>query len=64
MMKTLSLAVALAAAAVGGVQGRALDRRATPKCPEFTKSTFVVEQYQLYPENGDWDAKNCLVYFG
>ena len=26
--------------------------------------TFVVESYQLYPENADWDTKKCLLYFG
>jgi hypothetical protein len=61
-MKRLSLALALAAAL--GINGRAVSRRGTSKCPEFTKGTFSVNQYQLYPENGDWDAKNCLVYFG
>jgi hypothetical protein len=62
MMRTSTLVLPLAAAL--GVHGRALGRRAMSKCPEFTKSTFTVQQYQLYPENGDWDAKNCLVYFG
>jgi hypothetical protein len=61
-MKILSLVLALAAAL--GVQSRAVSRRDQGKCPEFTKGTFSVNQYQLYPENADWDAKNCLVYFG
>ena len=33
-------------------------------CPPFTKGTFNIEAYQLYPENMDWDAKLCQVYIG
>lgn len=34
------------------------------ECPPFTKGTFNIEAYQLYPENMDWDAKLCQVYIG
>ncbi|KAF9876963.1 hypothetical protein CkaCkLH20_05809 [Colletotrichum karsti] len=33
-------------------------------CPPFTKGSFTIQQYQLYPENADWDVDNCIVYFG
>ncbi|KAH8897993.1 hypothetical protein GQ53DRAFT_712506 [Thozetella sp. PMI_491] len=33
-------------------------------CRPLNKGTFSVNQYQLYPENADWDTKSCLVYFG
>ncbi|KZL87142.1 tri14-like protein [Colletotrichum incanum] len=38
--------------------------RATRQCPPFKKGSFTIQQYQLYPENADWDAENCIVYFG
>ncbi len=28
----------------------------------FSNGTFNIDQFQLYPENAVWDAKNCLVY--
>ncbi len=40
----------------------ALPRRST--CPPFNNGTFIIDQYQLYPENADWDTKKCLLYFG
>lgn len=40
------------------------DLQATNSCPPYTKGTLVVEAYQLYPENADWDAKRCVVYYG
>lgn len=33
-------------------------------CPSVTPGTFIIEQYQLYPENADWDRKRCALYFG
>lgn len=33
-------------------------------CPPFTNGSFAIQQYQLYPENADWDVNNCIVYFG
>ncbi|KAL0934720.1 uncharacterized protein CTRU02_209311 [Colletotrichum truncatum] len=33
-------------------------------CPAFTKGSFTVQQFQLYPENADWDVDNCIIYFG
>ncbi|KAI0473394.1 hypothetical protein GGR56DRAFT_529826 [Xylariaceae sp. FL0804] len=34
-------------------------------CPPLNKNgTMVVDQYQLYPENADFDQSDCLVYFG
>lgn len=33
-------------------------------CPPLNRGTFVINQYQLYPENADWDEDRCLVWFG
>ncbi|KAI3396716.1 hypothetical protein diail_11743 [Diaporthe ilicicola] len=33
-------------------------------CPSFNSSTFVIDEFQLYPENGKFDQSRCLVYFG
>ncbi len=41
----------------------ALPRRSS-SCPPFNNGTFTIDQFQLYPENADWDTKSCLVYFG
>ncbi|KAG4433132.1 hypothetical protein IFR05_011374 [Cadophora sp. M221] len=32
-------------------------------CPPF-KGTFTIKQYQLYPENADFDFDSCLLYIG
>jgi len=32
-------------------------------CPPFNNGSFTVHEYQLYPENGAWDSRNCIVYF-
>ncbi len=33
-------------------------------CPPFSKSSFDITAYQLYPENMDWDARLCHLYVG
>lgn len=33
-------------------------------CPAFNTSTFVIESFQLYPENAKFDFQRCVVYFG
>ena len=33
------------------------------RCPDVT-GTFMIEQYQLYPENADFDFNSCLLYLG
>ncbi|ERT01157.1 trichothecene biosynthesis enzyme [Sporothrix schenckii 1099-18] len=33
-------------------------------CPDVHGGSFIINQYQLYPENADWDGDSCLVYFG
>ncbi|KAJ6456704.1 hypothetical protein C8R45DRAFT_844677 [Mycena sanguinolenta] len=33
-------------------------------CPPFNSSTFVINQFQLYPENAKFDFQRCVVYFG
>lgn len=37
--------------------------RGTGSCPPF-KGTFTIKQYQLYPENADFDFQSCLLYIG
>ena len=61
MIKTLIGAV-VAFSQTFGVHSLAIERRSD--CAPFTKGTFNVSQYQLYPENADWDTKRCVVYFG
>ncbi|EFX02913.1 trichothecene biosynthesis enzyme [Grosmannia clavigera kw1407] len=34
------------------------------ECPPLKRGSFNIDQYQLYPENADWDEDSCLVYFG
>ncbi|KAK4207077.1 hypothetical protein QBC37DRAFT_434043 [Rhypophila decipiens] len=34
------------------------------ECPPFPKGDFVIDQYQLYPENMDFDAHRCLLLIG
>lgn len=33
-------------------------------CPAFENGTFVVDAFQLYPENAKFDPVRCRVYFG
>lgn len=30
----------------------------------MNSSTFVIDEFQLYPENAKFDFNRCLVYFG
>ncbi|KAH9897546.1 hypothetical protein F4778DRAFT_783124 [Xylariomycetidae sp. FL2044] len=34
------------------------------ECPPFDKGTILIDSYQLYPENADFDLSRCLVYLG
>ncbi|KAK1987518.1 hypothetical protein LZ30DRAFT_579872 [Colletotrichum cereale] len=34
------------------------------RCLPFGNGSFVIQHYQLYPENADWDVDNCIIYFG
>jgi len=34
------------------------------KCPPFKKPDFVIDYYQLYPENMDFDGDSCLLLIG
>ncbi|KAI0004063.1 hypothetical protein F4779DRAFT_78063 [Xylariaceae sp. FL0662B] len=44
------------------VSGRLAARQT--ECPPFNNGTIVIDSYQLYPENADFDQHDCLVYFG
>lgn len=33
-------------------------------CPPLNRGGFVVNYFQLYPENADWDEENCLLWIG
>ncbi|KAI2622423.1 hypothetical protein GGR54DRAFT_63072 [Hypoxylon sp. NC1633] len=45
-----------------GASGRLIPRQ--NECPPLDKGTIVVDSYQLYPENADFDLNECLLYFG
>lgn len=45
------------------IENRAIENT-VGSCPPFSRGTFNIDAYQLYPENGDWDAELCQVYFG
>jgi len=34
------------------------------ECPPFNGGNFTINQYQLYPENADFDTRQCLLYIG
>ncbi|KAI0895657.1 hypothetical protein F4806DRAFT_496571 [Annulohypoxylon nitens] len=34
------------------------------ECAPFDSGTIIVDSYQLYPENADFDLNQCLLYFG
>ncbi len=57
---TMLLPLILAALSLG-VQGNYIP---PSTCKPFHRGSFNIKQYQLYPENADWDEKSCLVYFG
>jgi hypothetical protein len=39
-------------------------QKGTNGCPALNSSTFVLDEFQLYPENAKFDFNRCLVYFG
>lgn len=51
---TTALALALALPQVDLATGKS-------KCKPFS-GNFTIDQYQLYPENSDFDFKSCLLY--
>lgn len=38
--------------------------KSAQSCPSMNSSTFVIDEFQLYPENAKFDFNRCLVYFG
>ncbi|OTB04775.1 hypothetical protein M426DRAFT_57906 [Hypoxylon sp. CI-4A] len=34
------------------------------QCPPFNNGTIIINSYQLYPENADFNINQCLLYFG
>ncbi|RMZ79130.1 hypothetical protein DV738_g3494, partial [Chaetothyriales sp. CBS 135597] len=36
----------------------------TSECPPLDRGSFTIDQYQLYPENADWNGAECVAYFG
>jgi len=57
-MRSLTLAALLVLGA------RAQKLNGPSRCPPLHRGSFNIHQYQLYPENADWDEASCLVYFG
>ncbi|KAI1372413.1 hypothetical protein F4677DRAFT_268272 [Hypoxylon crocopeplum] len=47
---------------VAYVRGHRISRQS--ECPPYDKGTIIVDSYQLYPENADFDLNECLLYFG
>ncbi|KAI1392980.1 uncharacterized protein F4822DRAFT_147368 [Hypoxylon trugodes] len=47
-----------------GVRGHRIRRQDQNQCPPFNNGTIVIDSYQLYPENADFDLNQCLLYFG
>jgi len=53
--------------AAGRVLGTSLDlsrRGGAKKCPPFKGGDFVIDHFQLYPENADWDGDRCVMWIG
>ncbi|KAI6084910.1 hypothetical protein F4821DRAFT_163937 [Hypoxylon rubiginosum] len=53
-----------AALALNVADARSVRPSRQSECPPFDKSTIVIESYQLYPENADFDLNDCLLYIG
>ncbi len=56
LLSTFLAAVAVTAIPHHGHHGK-------DKCPPFS-GNFTIHQYQLYPENADFDFNSCLLYIG
>lgn len=61
-VKQLALALSGLACCVSAFP-TALDKAASA-CAAFNSSSFVINQFQLYPENAKFDSQRCVVYFG
>ncbi|KAH6718640.1 hypothetical protein DL95DRAFT_389186 [Leptodontidium sp. 2 PMI_412] len=48
---------------LGGTSGEHGGDHGFGSCPPFS-GTFTIKQYQLYPENVDFDFNSCLLYIG
>lgn len=62
-----SVALAGLASLAGLVQAVTSDQhrpKSAQSCPSMNSSTFVIDEFQLYPENAKFDFNRCLVYFG
>lgn len=62
-----SVVLAGLASLAGLVQAVPYDQhrpKSTQSCPSLNSSTFVIGEFQLYPENAKFDFNRCLVYFG
>ena len=64
IMHTLVALALLALAAASAIPAPIFQRNPGGQCPPLHRGTFTVKQFQLYPENADWDAKRCVVYYG
>ncbi|KAJ4424374.1 hypothetical protein N0V82_000893 [Gnomoniopsis sp. IMI 355080] len=55
---------ALGLSALVALAGVAESLPTSSTCPAFNNGTFVVDAFQLYPENAKFDPVRCRVYFG
>ncbi|KAF2869738.1 hypothetical protein BDV95DRAFT_576163 [Massariosphaeria phaeospora] len=58
-----STSIATAAALAGVVSAHPKPPNACGTCPPFS-GNFSIKQYQVYPENADFDFINCKLYVG
>ncbi|KAK0748994.1 hypothetical protein B0T18DRAFT_405589 [Schizothecium vesticola] len=56
----MSYLFALACVLLSGA--RATPPPASRHCPPFSGGSFVIDRFQLYPENADWDGNRCVLY--
>ncbi|KAH6672129.1 hypothetical protein B0J14DRAFT_67706 [Halenospora varia] len=66
LLSSISVVVAALSIAAALPQVDVLSQRTSGNkkgCKPFS-GNFTIEQYQLYPENADFDFKSCLLYIG
>ncbi|KAK1752999.1 hypothetical protein QBC47DRAFT_462692 [Echria macrotheca] len=62
-MRPFSLATVLSAVLLTSTRAASLDGRGKKhSCPPFQNGTFIIHQYQLYPDNAAFDFDECVLY--
>ena len=60
-LRNLLSAVLLGSRIATAVPGRGSGSVDDKPCPPFS-GNLTLHEYQLYPENADWDSRQCLLY--